>query len=174
MLQGRLFGYGDTHRYRLGVNHFQIPVNSPHVATAANHQRDGAVTVTANHAGQKNYEPNSFGGPIQTNQALYTALDVDGSAASYPAVHRTDGDDFTQPGDLYRLIDETAKERLVTAIGGNLGKVSGQDIIDRAIGHFAAADPDYGARVAAAVKAFQAQTQVPPRDDPAQVILPVG
>lgn len=27
MLQGRLFSYGDAHRYRLGVNHHQIPVN---------------------------------------------------------------------------------------------------------------------------------------------------
>src|SRR5690625_5058922 len=29
MLQGRLFSYGDAQRYRLGVNHFQIPVNNP-------------------------------------------------------------------------------------------------------------------------------------------------
>lgn len=29
MLQGRLFSYGDAQRYRLGVNHNQIPVNAP-------------------------------------------------------------------------------------------------------------------------------------------------
>ena len=29
MLQGRLFSYGDAQRYRLGVNHWQIPVNQP-------------------------------------------------------------------------------------------------------------------------------------------------
>jgi len=29
MLQGRLFSYGDAQRYRLGVNHAQIPVNTP-------------------------------------------------------------------------------------------------------------------------------------------------
>ena len=29
MLQGRLFSYGDAQRYRLGVNHHQIPVNEP-------------------------------------------------------------------------------------------------------------------------------------------------
>jgi catalase len=29
MLQGRLFSYGDAHRYRLGVNAHQIPVNAP-------------------------------------------------------------------------------------------------------------------------------------------------
>jgi catalase len=29
MLHGRLFSYGDTQRYRLGVNHYLIPVNAP-------------------------------------------------------------------------------------------------------------------------------------------------
>jgi len=33
MLQGRLFSYGDTQRYRLGVNYWQIPVNYPKAAT---------------------------------------------------------------------------------------------------------------------------------------------
>jgi len=30
MLQGRLFAYGDAQRYRLGINHTELPVNSPH------------------------------------------------------------------------------------------------------------------------------------------------
>src|SRR5690625_2711805 len=29
MLQARLFSYGDAQRYRLGVNHHQMPVNAP-------------------------------------------------------------------------------------------------------------------------------------------------
>lgn len=29
MLQGRIFNYGDTQRYRLGINSGQLPVNSP-------------------------------------------------------------------------------------------------------------------------------------------------
>ena len=29
VLQGRLFSYGDTQRYRLGINHTQLPVNAP-------------------------------------------------------------------------------------------------------------------------------------------------
>ena len=35
MLQGRLFAYGDTHRYRLGANHMHLPVNRPHAAEVA-------------------------------------------------------------------------------------------------------------------------------------------
>ena len=29
MLQGRLFAYADAHRYRVGANHNQLPINRP-------------------------------------------------------------------------------------------------------------------------------------------------
>ncbi|OLY84564.1 Catalase [Smittium mucronatum] len=38
MLQGRLFSYPDTHRYRLGPNFAQIPINAP-LSGVNNHQR---------------------------------------------------------------------------------------------------------------------------------------
>ncbi|MGR6848982.1 catalase, partial [Acinetobacter baumannii] len=47
MLQGRLFSYGDAHRYRLGVNHHQIPVNAPK-CPFHNYHRDGAMRVDGN------------------------------------------------------------------------------------------------------------------------------
>jgi catalase len=34
MLQGRRFAYGDAHRYRLGVNHTRLPINSPRCVPA--------------------------------------------------------------------------------------------------------------------------------------------
>jgi len=40
MLQGRLFSYGDAQRYRLGVNHHQIPVNAPHNPHNSYHRDD--------------------------------------------------------------------------------------------------------------------------------------
>jgi hypothetical protein len=43
MLEGRLFSYGDTHRYRLGANHMHLSVNRPHAAEARNYSRDGAM-----------------------------------------------------------------------------------------------------------------------------------
>ena len=46
MLQGRLFSYGDTQRYRLGVNHHQIPVNAPR-CPVHNYHRDGAMRIFA-------------------------------------------------------------------------------------------------------------------------------
>ena len=53
MLQGRLFAYGDAHRYRLGINHTQLPVNSPHAAEADNYGRDGRCASTATRAGEE-------------------------------------------------------------------------------------------------------------------------
>ena len=46
MLQGRLFAYGDAHRYRLGINHTQLPVNAPHATEAHNYGRDGLMAGT--------------------------------------------------------------------------------------------------------------------------------
>ena len=40
LLQGRLFAYGDAHRYRVGANHNLLPVNRPK-AEVNNYQRDG-------------------------------------------------------------------------------------------------------------------------------------
>ena len=45
LLQGRLFSYGDTQRYRLGINHHQIPVNAPARRVPNSFHRDGAMRV---------------------------------------------------------------------------------------------------------------------------------
>ena len=55
MLQGRL-SYGDAHRYRLGINHTQLPVNGPKAARVANYGRDGAMRFDASYRHEKNYE----------------------------------------------------------------------------------------------------------------------
>ncbi|VEN62025.1 unnamed protein product [Callosobruchus maculatus] len=43
MVQGRLFNYGDSHRYRIEINNTQLPVNSP--LRVANYLRDGRHTI---------------------------------------------------------------------------------------------------------------------------------
>ena len=84
MLQGRLFAYGDAHRYRLGINHTQLPVNAPHATEAHNYGRDGVMAGQGNGGRAKNYEPNSFGGPVETNRPLYVGrCDLSGAAGTY-------------------------------------------------------------------------------------------
>src|SRR5580698_6922255 len=59
MLQGRLLSYPDAHRYRLGVNYEQIPVNKCPYAVN-NYERDGHMAVNGNGEDAPNYFPNSF------------------------------------------------------------------------------------------------------------------
>jgi catalase len=150
MLQGRLFAYGDAHRYRLGVNHIELPVNRPHAAEVANYGRDGFMRGDGNAGAAKNYEPNSFAGPAETGDPLYAPLAADGASGPYEWDSH-EGDDFVQAGALYRVMDEAARARLVANIAGSLSQVSKDDVIARSVEHFTKADPEYGERVAAAV-----------------------
>jgi catalase len=158
MLQARLFGYGDAHRYRLGVNHTLLPVNSPKgvAGGAANYGRDGFMPVHAPNGREKNYEPNSFNGPVQTNNELYNGIPVTGASGHHPHATR-EVDDFKQAGDLYRLQPKEAQQRLVDNIAGSLAQVSRDDIIARSIEHFRGADAEFGRRIADGVTARRPQ-----------------
>ena len=145
MLQGRLFAYADAHRYRLGGNYAQIPVNKPQGCPVHNYQRDGAMRVDGNGGGRPNYEPNSFGGPTQTGVASEPPLRIRGDAAHYD--HREGNDDYAQAGALFRLIGAEAQDRLMDNIAGSLGKAP-LFIQQRQLKHFLAADPAYGEGVA--------------------------
>jgi catalase len=57
MLQGRLFAYADTQRYRIGTNYQELPVNRPLVKVANNNQ-DGSMSSNPQ-VGEVNYEPSS-------------------------------------------------------------------------------------------------------------------
>ena len=151
MLQGRLFSYGDSHRYRLGPNHMQLPVNRPHAAEAHNYSRDGAMRADGNHGREKNYEPNSFDGPQKTGKPLWAPIEVAGLTGNHPPVRHRDDNDFVQAGALYRLMSEEEKQRLIENIATSLSQVSREDIIERSVGHFRSADSEFGARLAASL-----------------------
>jgi len=42
MLLGRMFSYPDAHRYRIGANYNQLPVNAP-IAPVNSYSKDGAM-----------------------------------------------------------------------------------------------------------------------------------
>ncbi len=154
MLQGRLFAYGDAHRYRLGINHTRLPVNAPKAVEGgtANYGRDGAMRFDTPPRQAKNYEPNSFGGPVESGGAAYAGLPVSGASGATGTVQHEQDDDFVQAGALYRLMAEEERARLIERIGGSLAQVSRAGIVERSISHFRSADAEYGARVEVAVK----------------------
>ncbi len=155
MLQGRLFAYGDAQRHRLGVNHTQLPVNRPHATTVHNYGRDGAMRFDDNLGRTTNYEPNSTGGPVQTNVPLYAAVELRGTAAAHPFPKHREDDDFVQAGNLYRLMSEEEKTRLVENIAAGLAGVSRAEVVERSIGHFRRADERLGERLENAVKVLR-------------------
>ena len=57
--------------------------------------------------------------------------------------HREGNDDYTQAGDLFRLLDGDHQQRLARAIAEAMNGVP-QDIIERQLAHFDRADPKYG------------------------------
>ncbi len=162
MLQARLFAYSDAQRYRLGINHTQLPVNTPKgvAGGAHNYGRDGAMRFGDNGGRSANYEPNSVNGPQQSNEALYAGVEVSGVAGVNMPVRHRDDDDFVQAGALYRLMSEDEKQRLIANIAGGLSQVTIPGVIERAVENFTKADSDYGRRVREAVEQLQTAPNV--------------
>lgn len=148
MLQARIFSYGDAARYRLGVNHHQIPVNAPRNAHQSFH-RDGAARADGNHGGKLNYEPNSFGQWKEAPEAAEPPLPLDGQAADRWN-HRVDEDYYSQPGDLFRLLTDDEKQRLFGNIARHMNGIP-EAIQRRQLEHFYRADPAYAKGVADAL-----------------------
>jgi len=100
----------------------------------------------------KNYEPNSFNDPVQTNEPHDKPIAVQGvTGAQKQSLHSAD-DDFSQGGDLYRVMSKDEKARLIENIAGNLSAVKRDDIIARSIDHFRKADNDLGAQLEKRIK----------------------
>lgn len=148
MLQGRLFSYGDAQRYRLGVNHHQIPVNAPRCPVNSYH-RDGAMRVDGNQGSRLHYEPNSYGEWQEQPDFSEPPLALTGVADRYN-FRADDADYFTQPGDLFRLMSAEEQQRLFANTGRAMQGVE-RPILIRHIGHCYKADPAYGEGVAAAL-----------------------
>lgn len=147
MLQGRLFSYGDAQRYRLGVNHNQIPVNAPRCPVHSYH-RDGAMRVDGNFGGMIGYEPNTKGEWAEQPDYSEPPLDLNGAAGQWD--HRADDDYFSQPGDLFRLMTSGQQQALFSNTAASVGGAS-VDIQKRHIAHCLKADPAYGKGIADAL-----------------------
>ncbi len=144
MLQARILSYPDAHRYRLGVNYEALPVNRPKCPMHTYH-RDGSMRFDANGGIGPNYEPNSFGGPVEDPAFRDPMFHVEGEAGRHN--HRDGNDDYTQPGDLFRLMPADAKARLIDNIVTSMRSVP-ERIQRKQIEHFTKADPAYGRGVA--------------------------
>jgi catalase len=147
MLQGRLFSYGDAQRYRLGVNHQQIPVNAPR-CPFHNYHRDGSMRVDGNFGSTIGYEPNSHGQWQEQPDFREPALAQEGAADHWN--HREDDDYYSQPGKLFRLMTTAQQQVLFENTARAMTGVP-DEIKHRHVKNCAMADPAYGEGIARAL-----------------------
>lgn len=149
MLQARTFFYSDAQRYRLGVNHHQIPVNSPlGVEHPHDFHRDGQMRVDGNKGSELHYGPNSYGA-WKDDPSLEIPHDDGGETARYD-FREDDHDYYSQPGMLFNRMTPEQQLVLFENTARNMGDSTLQ-IKHRYIRNCYAADPAYGEGVAKAM-----------------------
>ncbi|MBR8744071.1 catalase [Nocardiopsis sp. MG754419] len=153
MLLGRMFSYPDAHRYRIGVNYNELPPNRPLVPVRS-YAKDGQMRHDPPGTGQV-YHPNSYGGPDAGRQQ---GVEPDGWRVEASELVREayslrrDDDDVSQPRTLIReVMDDAARDRLVSNIVGHVSAVTDETIRERAVRYWGDIDTEIGARVAKGV-----------------------
>jgi catalase len=154
MLLGRGFAYADAHRARLGVNYKQIPVNAA-VSPVRAYSKDGAMRVV--NVSDPVYAPNSKGGPVAApDRAAEPLWHLDGDMIRAAGTLRRDDDDWGQAGTLVRqVLDDAARDRLVSNASGHLLSGVTEPVLVRAFHYWKNVDPTLGERIEKAVRARQ-------------------
>ncbi len=172
MLLARIFSYADAHRYRVGTNHAQLPVNAPHAAPVHSYSQDGAARYAFNAPDVPVYAPNSRGGAhAEPARAGESGWESDGAMVRAASTLHPEDDDFGQAGTLYRdVFDDAARARFLATITGHVGGVRSEDIRERAIAYWTQVDAGLGA----ALRANLAGTAPVETGQPATSALPVA
>jgi len=149
LLQGRLFSYSDTQRYRVGTNYQALPINAPRVKVR-NGNQDGSLNFTRQ-KGDVNYQPSRRSRDnAYSDSPLVVAshYQVSGMAQKKAITKKLP---FKQAGEFYRSLDAGQKTNLISNLAGDLGQVRDQETKEIMVTHFYLADQDYGRRIAKAV-----------------------
>ncbi|VWC07167.1 catalase [Burkholderia metallica] len=154
MLQDRLFAYADTQMYRLGANYQDLPINRPAVPVVSNNQ-DGAMNA-GDRKGEVNYEPSTLHELAPNPQYKSVRMALSGTTQQ-EAIHKKLL--FRQAGEYYRSLSQQDRDDLITALSGDLGKVTNAPNQYAMLSYFYKADADYGTRLAQAVHADVGQVQ---------------
>ena len=152
MLIARGFAYADAHRARLGVNYKHIPVNAP-TAPVHSYSKDGLMQTV--NAKDPVYAPNSYGGPAadpsRTDDAGLFAAGGEMVREGYR--DHAEDDDWGQARALVReVMDDAARERLVSNVAGHLLDGVSDAVLARAFEYWRNIDPEIGERIEHAVR----------------------
>jgi len=146
MLQGRLFSYADTQRYRVGANVMSLPVNRPRVPVVNNNQ-DGQLNSSGRDS-SVNYFPAANAPKATADEFRNSTYTVNAVVDSRP-ISKTNN--FEQAGIFYRSLPEAEKADLIRNLTADLGQVRSDRTRTIMVSYFYQADADYGTRMAEAV-----------------------
>jgi catalase len=147
MLQGRLFSYSDTQRYRLGANYLMLPINRP-LNEVVNHNQHGAMNFGAT-SSDVNYEPSVRHGAREVPGATASQAPLVGHVVQ----QRTEKTlNFQQAGELYRSYPGPMQDNLIANLSGDLRQILDQQVRLRMLSFFYQADVNYGTRLTAALE----------------------
>jgi len=131
LLQFRMFFYRDAQYHRIGVNLHQVPVNCPFMAQSyASLNFDGPMRVDANHAGNKQYVPNSFAHKFRPDvaEAPYSVQDSVVSRKSH-FWHEGKKNDYDQAKVLWtKVMSENEKKNTLGNTARWLARVNYEEI----------------------------------------------
>jgi catalase len=147
LLQGRLFSYSDTQRYRIGPNYLQLPINCP-FAQVSNNQRDGAMPIKQQNQ-HINFEPNRYQDTPKEDPAFQDhSLPVHGEVGRVK-IEKTN--DFGQAGQVWRRYTNEQQNAVIKNLTADLQPVSEKSLL-LAICNFYRADQELGQRLADSLK----------------------
>ncbi|MHB1597973.1 MAG: catalase [Acidimicrobiales bacterium] len=144
MLLGRMLSYPDAHRYRIGTNYLQLPVNRPR-SPVHSYNRDGSMRY--DNPGDPVYAPNSYGGAAADPGRFGAAPGWGASGEIVRAAYslHAEDDDFGQAGALYRdVLSSPERERLAANIVGHASSGVTKAIRARVVEYWRQVDPSLG------------------------------
>jgi len=115
MLQGRIFGYADAQRHRLGVNHQLLPVNAPRCPYFDGHA-DGMMNFLTKNS-EINYFPSRFS---STQEAKAQPEDPEQVSGSKQRAVISNPNNFLQCGDRWRSYDSDRQARFASRVASAL------------------------------------------------------
>ena len=152
LLQGRLFSYADTQRYRLGANALGLPINLP-ISPVNSHAQDGSMRSLPNQGGDVNYQPNGFDGNAARGKGIFP------EQPAYKLAHaRLDGStqqaiikktlNVKQAGETYRSFGPERRLELIANFAADLRAVRNVKVRLQHVAYALAADEEYGVSLA--------------------------
>ncbi|WP_239575226.1 catalase [Geomicrobium sediminis] len=146
MLQGRIFSYSDTQRYRIGANYLQLPINCPFAQTNNNTENGVMANPKFQPTSSVNYEPSEEGLQESDEQVEFDEPLPDNAVAGRNKTEKAD--DFRQPGELYRGFDAEKQQQIIRTLTEEWSQVKNEQVVLKLICNMYRADEQLGKTLA--------------------------